>query len=118
MIRNQAVRRWALLALLAAWGLGGCAARPAPPPRKPPAVPGRPAQRPIPPRPTIGPGDVLAGFLPGEAAPRVCFAPGKWREILSYVLALRVHATGETARLRAHIERLEGQIRRMQGRRG
>ena len=94
--------------------LAGCAA--SGPLSDPPDIfiPSRPqADHPMPARPPLAPGDVLAGLIEGEAGPRVCFRPGKWREILSYLIGLEAYGRSESIRLEAHIEKLENRIRKI-----
>ncbi len=68
---------------------------------------------PMPARPPLAPGDVLAGLIEGEPGPRVCFRPEKWREILSYLIGLEAYGRSESIRLEAHIERLENRIKKI-----
>lgn len=94
--------------------LAGCAA--SGPPSVPPdfSLPPRPRMdHPMPGRPPLVPGDVLAGIIEGETGPRVCFRPGKWREILSYLTGLEVYGRSESIRLEAHIEKLENRMKKI-----
>ncbi len=101
----------AALALAAA--LAGCGGlRPSPPARAFP-LPARPAAEVAPARPAILPGDVIPGSLEGEGRARVCFRPGKWREVLSYLIALEARARTDSLRFISHIEKLEKQIGEM-----
>lgn len=64
-------------------------------------------------RPFLSPGDVLAGLIEGEAGPRVCFRPGKWKEILSFLVELEAYGRSGPVELNEHIEKLENQVRKM-----
>ncbi|MFC1491612.1 hypothetical protein ACFLQ0_03375 [Nitrospinota bacterium] len=100
-------------ALVLTFALAGCAGvRPAPPARGFP-LPPRPTAQVAPARPAIHHGDVIPGRLEEEEAPRVCFLPGKWREVLAYLIALEARARSEAVRLSSHIEKLERQIDEM-----
>jgi hypothetical protein len=94
--------------------LAGCAAS-GPLPGAPDfSIPFRPRiDHPMPARPPLAPGDVLAGLIEGETGPRVCFRPEKWREILSYLIGLEAYGRSESIRLEAHIEKLENRIKKI-----
>lgn len=102
------------VSLFVALLLAGCAA--SGPLSGPPdiSIPSRPrVDHPMPARPPLAPGDVLAGLMEGEAGPRVCFRPEKWQEILSYLIGLETYGRSESIRLEAHIEKLENRIRKI-----
>ncbi|MEE9273871.1 MAG: hypothetical protein V3V62_01005 [bacterium] len=94
--------------------LAGCAgSAPAPAARAFP-LPARPPSAGLPPeRHPLLPLDVIAGLLPGEGAPRVCFLPGQWQKVLAYMVEVEARARRESLRLGGHIEKLEKQIREM-----
>ncbi len=69
--------------------------------------------RPVPARPALAPGDVLAGLFEGETVPRVCFRPEKWREVLSYLIELEAYGRSESLRLEAHVEKIGNQMKEM-----
>ena len=105
-----------VVGLFVALLLAGCAA--SGPLSRPPdfSIPSRSRiDHPMPARPPLAPGDVLAGLIEGETGPRVCFRPGKWREILSYLIGLEAYGRSESIRLEAHIEKLENRIRKIYG---
>ena len=93
-------------------GRAGRLRRPSPPARAFP-LPARPTAGAAPSRPAVHPGDVIPGNLEGEGRARVCFRPGKWREILSYLIDLEVRARTDSLCLTSHIEKLEKQIGEM-----
>ena len=111
----KAINRLAcVVGLFGALLLAGCAA--SGPLSGPPdfSIPFRPrVDHPMPARPPLAPGDVLAGLIEGETYPRVCFRPEKWREISSYLIGLEAYGRSESIRLEAHIEKLENRIKKI-----